>query len=588
MANEPASKNPKPPAKKGEMSMEIRLLITFVLMGLVLFLTPYILKNTAPPPPAAQTPAAQTPAAQTKDAPSKAEPRKSTPAPDASTSAESAASASPSGPIAAERQDDQIALETDLYRIQFSNRGGVVRSWVLKKFLDQKKKQVELVNSAGGTKLGFPFTILTKGTAVAPEPNQVLYAHTRSPDGLSIAFEYSDGKVYAKKSFEFEKNRYLVKVRTELREQGRNVPHLVAWRGGFGDFSVLNTLATQHAIYFDSTENSLTVNDAKVAKNGPVAVSGRYLFAGLEDTYFTAVALPPAGTTFEVQTWSDNVPFTTEGVAKEEPHVGVALGGDGINAASLYVGPKDVHILRSIDPKLEQVVDWGWFGFLARPLFASLNWFNDNYIHNYGWSIVVVTVLINFLLLPLKVSNVKSMKKMAALQPQVKEIQDKYSNLPMRDPRRQQQQAEMMELYRKHGVNPLGGCVPMLLQMPFLFAFYKVLTVAIEMRGAQWLWVTDLSQPEQLSLRILPLATIATQFIIQRMTPQQPGADPQQQRIMMLMPLMFIFLFWSVASGLVLYWLTGNVVGIAQQYLLNKMMGVAQPAKPPEAPKKKK
>ena len=128
----------------------------------------------------------------------------------------------------------------------------------------------------------------------------------------------------------------------------------------------------------------------------------------------------------------------------------------------------------------------------------------------------------------------------------------------------------------------------MLLQMPFLFAFYKVLTVAIEMRGAQWLWVADLSQPEQLSLRILPLATIATQFLIQRMTPQQPGTDPQQQRIMMLMPLMFIFIFWSVASGLVLYWLTGNVVGIAQQYFLNKMMGVGQPAKPPDSPKKKK
>jgi YidC/Oxa1 family membrane protein insertase len=183
------------------------------------------------------------------------------------------------------------------------------------------------------------------------------------------------------------------------------------------------------------------------------------------------------------------------------------------------------------------------------------------------------------------------MKKMSALQPQVKEIQNKYANLPMRDPRRQQQQAEMMELYKKHGVNPLGGCVPMLLQFPFLFAFYKVLTVAIEMRGASWLWVTDLSQPESLAIRVLPLATIATQFVIQRMTPAQPGADPQQQRIMQFMPLMFIFIFYSVASGLVLYWLTGNVVGIAQQWLLNKAMHVDQPAvavKAPEPQKKKK
>jgi len=581
MANEPASNKPKQSGKSGEMSMEVRLLITFVLMGLVLFLTPYILKNTAPPPAAAQK----------KDAGQKAEAPKSTPAAEAPKPADPAKAAVPAaaaGNIVAERQDDQITLENDLYRIQFSNRGGVVRSWVLKKFFDHQKKQVELVNAAGGLKLGYPFTILTKGTAVAPEPNQILYVATRSANGLAITFEYSDGKVYAKKTFEFEKNRYLMKVRSELREQGRNVPHLVAWRGGFGDFSVINTLATQHTLYFDNNENKLNVNEASEAKDGPVSVSGQYLFAGLEDTYFTAVALPPAGTTFEVQTWSDNVPFTTEGVSKDEPHIGVALGGEGINAASLYVGPKDVHTLRAIDPKLEQVVDWGWFGLLARPLFATLNWFNDNYIHNYGWSIVVVTILINFLLLPLKVTNVKSMKKMSALQPQVKEIQDKYTNLPMRDPRRQEQQAEMMALYKKHGVNPLGGCVPLMLQMPFLFAFYKVLTVAIEMRGAQWLWVTDLSQPEQMSLRILPLATIATQFVMQKLTPQQPGQDPQQQRIMMLMPLMFIFLFWSVASGLVLYWLTGNVVGIAQQLLLNKMMGVNQPAKVPEAPKKKK
>ncbi|MFN7934671.1 MAG: membrane protein insertase YidC [Bryobacteraceae bacterium] len=581
MANEPASNKPKLPGKSGEMSMEVRLLITFVLMGLVLFLTPYILKNTAPQPAAPQ----KKDAAAQKQEPPKAAPGATpaaTPAPTA------AADPSASTNIVAERQDDHITLETDLYRIQFSNRGAVVRSWVLKKFFDQQKKPVELVNAAGGTKLGFPFTTLTKGTAVAPDPNQVLYLATHAPNGLGVSFEYNDGKVYGKKSFEFEKDRYLVKVTSELREQGRNVPHLVAWRGGFGDFSVINTLSTQHTLYFDNNENKLIVNEVKVAKDGPVSVSGRFLFAGLEDTYFTAVALPTPGTSFEVQTWNDSVSFTRDGATKDEPHIGVALGGDGVNNARLFIGPKDVHTLRSIDPKLEQVVDWGWFGLIARPLFASLNWFNDNYIHNYGWSIVVVTILINFLLLPLKVSNVKSMKKMAALQPQVKQIQDKYSNLPMRDPRRQQQQAEMMDLYKQHGVNPLGGCVPMLLQMPFLFAFYKVLTVAIEMRGAQWLWVADLSQPEQLSLRILPLATIATQFIIQKMTPQQPGADPQQQRIMMLMPLMFIFIFWSVASGLVLYWLTGNVVGIAQQYILNKMMGVGQPAKPPEAPKKKK
>jgi YidC/Oxa1 family membrane protein insertase len=201
----------------------------------------------------------------------------------------------------------------------------------------------------------------------------------------------------------------------------------------------------------------------------------------------------------------------------------------------------------------------------------------------------VLTVLINILLLPLKISSLRSMKKMSGLQPQINQIQAKYKDMPMRDPRKQQQQQEMMELYQKHGINPLGGCVPMMLQMPFLFAFYKVLSIAVEMRGAEWLWVADLSQPEQMSLRILPLATLATQFIMQKMTPTTT-ADPQQQRIMMIMPLMFIPIFWNVASGLVLYWLTGNVVGIVQQWFFNRTMGMApQPAKTvqPQPAKKK-
>ena len=207
MANEPAANKPKQTGKKGEMSMEIRLLITFVLMGLVLFLTPYVLKNTSPP------------AAPKKEAVApKPEPAKSAPA--AETPAPTVAAQAAAGTIMAERQDDQITLETDLYRIQFSNRGAAVRSWVLKKFFDQSKKQVELVNAAGGTRLGFPFAVLTKGTAVAPEPNQVLYVATKSASGLGITFEFSDGKVHAKKTFEFEQNRYLVKVSSELREQG--------------------------------------------------------------------------------------------------------------------------------------------------------------------------------------------------------------------------------------------------------------------------------------------------------------------------------------------------------------------------------
>jgi YidC/Oxa1 family membrane protein insertase len=181
----------------------------------------------------------------------------------------------------------------------------------------------------------------------------------------------------------------------------------------------------------------------------------------------------------------------------------------------------------------------------------------------------------------------KSSKKMQALQPEVKALNDRYKGLPMKDPRKQQQQEELMALYKKNDVNPVGGCLPMLLQIPFFFALYKVLSVAIELRGAEWLWVSDLSQPETLGVRMLPLLMTAAQFVSQKMTPS-PGMDPAQQKMMMFMPLVFLFMFWSQPSGLVLYWLTGNLVSIGQQWLLNRTTPAPAVVVATPAPKKKR
>jgi YidC/Oxa1 family membrane protein insertase len=358
------------------------------------------------------------------------------------------------------------------------------------------------------------------------------------------------------------------------------VPHLLAWRGGFGDRTVANHAATERSLYFDVAASKLVQNNAKAAKDGPVSASGNYSFAGIEDAYFAAVFLPADGAQVEIRTYSDSLAEDQGG--KEVAHAGAAVGGAGQNRFALFVGPKDIDLLRKVNPKLEQLIDFGWFAFIAKPLFLALNWFNDRYVHNYGWSIVAVTVIINFLLLPLKFTSMKSMKKMQALQPQIKAINERYKNVGLRDPKKAEQNQEVMELYKKHGVNPMGGCVPMLLQIPFFIAFYKVLTVAIEMRGASWLWVTDLSQPEHLPIRVLPVAMIATQFIMQKMTPPT-SPDPTQQRMMLMMPLVLGFMFYGVSSGLVLYWLTGNVVGIAQQWFFNK--AAASPA-PVQAPAK--
>jgi len=201
-------------------------------------------------------------------------------------------------------------------------------------------------------------------------------------------------------------------------------------------------------------------------------------------------------------------------------------------------------------------------------LFLIVNWFNDAFVHNFGWSIVLVTVILNFILFPLKMSNMKSMRKMQALKPQIDTINNKYKDLKMTDPRKQNQQQEVMDLYKKNGVNPMGGCVPMLLQLPFFFAFYQVFTKSVEMRGAPWLWVSDLSQPEHLAIKILPILMIASQFVMQKMTPTA-GADPSQQKMMMFMPLVFGYMFYWFPSGLVLYYLTSNLVSMGQQWFFN-------------------
>ncbi len=266
--------------------------------------------------------------------------------------------------------------------------------------------------------------------------------------------------------------------------------------------------------------------------------------------------------------------------------MGVEVGGDSGIRFSLFVGPKDIDLLRRVDPKLQQLIDWGWFGVIAKPLFLAMHWLNDNFVHNYGWSIVLITIAINLVLLPLRVKSMKSQRKMQALQPKLAAINAKYKGLSMRDPKKAEQNQEVMEFYKKEGVNPMGGCLPMLVQLPLIYALYKVFAVTIEMRGAHWLWITDLSQPEQLPIHILPIIMIVSQFVMQRMTPN-PGMDPSQAKMMMFMPLMFGFLFYNFSAGLVLYWLTSNLVQIGQQWAVNRMMP-APPPPPPPAPTKKK
>ncbi|MCW5964015.1 MAG: membrane protein insertase YidC [Bryobacterales bacterium] len=550
---------------KGEISVERRMLLALVLMGAVLIGSQYLFRAFGPPPEATLTPVAET--AESKGGTPSAEPATAA-APVAPASSPSI-EASPASPAAIRRAETEelFIVETNLVKVTFSNRGAVVRSWTIKDHKSTDGSPLELVNQAAFAKVGEPFSIQLRGQKAPIDANKDLYVANVSENGRHIEFLLSNGTWTFRKVFEIEESSYRARVRSEVMNGQSPVPHLLAWRGGFGDSSVDKRQDFQTAALYDQPRGKVETRTAGDASDAPLVLPGVYDFAGLQDKYFAAMFLPTERGTVEFDVSADSVPYNGDEV--ENNHVGIAIGGAGVNDFGLFVGPKNIDILKSIHPKLASLVDFGWFFFIAEPLFLSLNWLADNHLHNFGWAIVVLTIGINFVMLPLKITSMKSMKKMQALQPQIQAINDRYKGISLRDPRKQQQNQEVMELYQKNGVNPAAGCVPMLLQIPFFFAFYQVLSVAIELRGANWLWVDDLSRPESFAIRILPLTMVVSQIFMQRLTPT-PSTDPTQKMMMNTMPLVFGVIFWWASSGLVLYWLTSNLVGIVQQLFINK------------------
>jgi YidC/Oxa1 family membrane protein insertase len=556
-----------------DIPTEQRLMLAFGLMIVILAVTTYLMPK---PPEQKAEPAKK---AEVASAPVSSSKPPSVPSPTKPTKVPAVAAAVARIEAASESTS---TIETDLVRVVFSNRGAVAKSWVLKAYKDSKGQPIELVNAKAVDKYGFPFSYRYHGDQSADTLNNALHRTTVSGDRRGIEFEYYDGTWHGTKSLRFTDGSYLVAVESQVKVAGVGKPHLLSWRGGFGDYTVVGAASQQKNVYFEAGSRGLTPKTADTAAKEPQANRGRFDFAGIADAYFAAVAVPETPQ-FELHTFQDLAPNHLDG--KEDPFPGMAVGGDASNKFPMFVGPKDTALLKRVSPKLEQLVDFGYFAIVARPLFETVRYIQGNYIRNYGWTIVAVTILINLLLMPLKISSLKSMKQMSALQPEIKKIQERYAGMSLKDPRKANQNQEMMDLYKKHGINPMGGCMPMALQIPFFIAFYNVLSNAIELRGASWLWVSDLSRMD--SLYILPVAMVATQFLMQKMTPATT-ADPAQQRMLLFMPLMLGFMFWSVMSGLVLYWLTGNVVGIAQQWLFNRMGHKPAPAAVQATPTKKK
>lgn len=479
--------------------------------------------------------------------------------------------------------EQELVVENDLYRITFTNKGAQVKSWILKKYKDDHGKPLELVHQAAAQH-GYPLSLWSWDQGLRDKLNSALYltdaqGHAAAP--AKVTFEFSDGDVVVRKTFGFD-HSYVVDVETAVSRGGQYISAFPAWPAGFGDMTVPASYAAQGVDYSDGVEvTRVGLKDV----SGGATLPGTYAWAGVLDQYFAAIFMPERPRNAVLATLHNSVSVPKD-LNKpdpknmvQEPVLGAALGElNNVTRGRLFVGPKDVDILNATHargpngeaqgPDLRAVVDFGWFGFIARPLFMWLKWTYNHWVPNWGWSIVILTVIINLALLPLRITQMKSALKMQKLAPQMKAIQEKYKKFKLNDPRRAEQNKEVAALYKQHNVNPASGCFPLLIQMPFLFAFYKMLTVATELRHAPWLWVQDLSSPDKWF--ILPVGIVLSTLFMQKMTPMA-GMDPAQQKMFTyMMPIFLGFMSWSLASGLSLYWTIGNVIAIVQQWAMNK------------------
>ena len=336
----------------------------------------------------------------------------------------------------------------------------------------------------------------------------------------------------------------MVGVQTAVYQKGVQVTAFPMWPAGFRRGLSGAQYASGQIVYqYDDKVERLAIK--KISGGG--TLPGPFNWAGMSDQYFAAVFLPQDPQNAAMVTLRNAIEIPHERVRSNDKQMdkvdvlGAAVGSlKGPSDARLYVGPKALADLESVpvpgitgaEPDLRAIIDFGWLGIIARPLFLWLKWMYTHIVANWGWAILLQTLVINLALLPLRLSQMKSMLKMQRVAPQIKAIQEKYKKYSLRDPKKAEMNEEISALYKKEGVNPAGGCLPLLIQMPFLFAYYRMLNVAMDLRHAPWLWVHDLSAPDP--RYILPIAIVVTMFFMQRMTPQA-GMDPAQQKMMNIM-----------------------------------------------------
>jgi YidC/Oxa1 family membrane protein insertase len=572
--------------------MAVTFLLLIVLLGYQFFVKP---KQSATPTAPAQQQSQSQP--QSASQPS---------APQAAASAQGVMTAAPQPqpavPQVAAALETATTVENDQYRIVFTNRGAQVKSWVLKKYFDTAGKPLDLVQPQASAQFGLPLSLFTYEQALTAQLNQALYQVTATgaqptvtgrvevPATNALTFHYAANGLDVVKTVRFDQS-YVVTIETQVLRNGSPVRALIQWPAGLGDMEeflpksttrspVRTSVSSQFDWSLDGKQDSESV--VKIGNNATLDLP--YSYAAVTDLYFTAAFLPDVPERTTIVTLHNTIDLPSDlsdpNSLKKPAHVlGLAVGDtSGTTRLRLYAGPKSMDLLTAIHatgadgrptgPSLEPLIQFGWLTVIAKPLYLALRFMVEHGINSWGWSIILFTALFTLLMLPTRFMMLKSSLKMMRIQPKVDALKQRYAHLKVNDPKRAEMNTEMMTLYKEENVNMYGSCLPMLIQMPLFFAYFRLLQNTVELRQAHWFWLTDLSAPDP--SHFLPILIIISMFLTQYITPS-PGMDPAQRRMMaIMMPAMFGFMLWTYASGLSLYWGTSNVLNLLMQVGINQ------------------
>ena len=476
-------------------------------------------------------------------------------------------------------QVKEVTVETPLVRAVLSTAGARVTSWQLKKYKLDSGALVDLVadpsaKAAPGALSVWVDSEPLDGTFEVDKQQLDL---TQPGASGTLAFkQVTAAGLQIQKQLTFHGDRYDVEIEIAVRNVAGDVVAAqprIAWGPGLRHEQAAHASTIQPpTLWLDGKR----VQEDVAKLSGEKALDGKLSWVALQDTYFAAAFLPKET---DLRAFVAKAPKDQGVIGLLGSKQNLPPGGNLSLNARIYAGPRDLDVLKAVGQDLDQLIDLGWFDFLARPALWLLK-FLYNYTGNYGIAIILVTVLQKIAFHPLTHKSMKSMQAMQAVQPKIQAIQERYKNNP------QKKQEETMALYRKHGVNPMGGCLPMLAQIPIFIALYNALSSSVEMWQAQFLWIRDLTQPDSLftvtlwgghaiSANLLALLMGVSMWVQQKMSPTT--GDPRQAQMMLwMMPIIFTFMFWSFPSGLVLYWLVNNILQVGQQWLINR-----GPARPP-------